>query len=109
MPKRIYNWQRYWYPRGTIISFLENGFLFSPGRFNPGVVPFEAITDESCLVLLGESGMGKSRALEAERDIIEARVCEGGGETFWLNLRSYSSEDRLGRVVFPSPSRPRGA
>ena len=103
MPERIYNWQRYWYPRGTNISFLENGFLFSPGRFNPDVMPFEAITDASCLVLLGEPGMGKSRALEAERDIIEARIREGGGVTFWLDLRSYSSEDRLVRDLFQAP------
>jgi predicted NACHT family NTPase len=48
--------------------------------------------------------MGKSRALEAERGTIEARVREGGGESFWLDLRSYGSEDRLIRDLFQSPT-----
>jgi len=81
---------------------MDNGFLYSPGRFNQDVVPFEALGDIPCLVLLGEPGMGKSRALEAERAAIEARVREGGGDAFWLDLRSYGSEDRLVRDLFQS-------
>lgn len=61
---------------------------------NPEVVAFEATAVTPCLILLGEPGIGKSHALEAERENI--RKFEAQGDyVIWLDLHSYGSEERL--------------
>ena len=70
MSELNYNWKRYWYQRGSHITLLDNGFLFVPGKsllpfekYNDNLVSFDAITNIPCLILLGEPGIGKSRAI----------------------------------------------
>lgn len=98
--KKLYQWQRYWRPRGSPLLFFENGFLFSPGKINPNVLPFEKIADALCLALLGEPGMGKSHAMKAEYSAFRENVTQQGDEVLWLDLRSYGSEDRLVNDLF---------
>ena len=60
---------------------------------------FEAISSTQRLVLLGEPGIGKSTALNAEwREL--ANAITGTDATLWFDLRDYSSDDRLERKVF---------
>jgi predicted NACHT family NTPase len=55
------------------------------------------------LVLLGEPGIGKTYTIrKAERNAIDARVEQEGGQTLWLDLRSYGNEDRLVHELFES-------
>jgi predicted NACHT family NTPase len=87
------------------MSLTDGGYLDDPeavwGRFsNPDVVPFEAIAKSPCLGLLGEPDMGKTRTMQAQREAIDRTVEEEGGQTLWLDLRSYGSEDRLIRNLF---------
>lgn len=72
--------------------------------YNPDLVPIESIPEVRCLGLLGEPGIGKSFALRAQRAAIEAKIREQGGETIWMDLHEYSSEDRLVRDLFESPT-----
>jgi predicted NACHT family NTPase len=107
MSNLIYNWKRFWCPRGGSISLSFGGYLDDPesewGRFsNPNAKPFGAIVDTPCLVLLGEPGMGKSQTIEAERKAVTVTVEQQGGAVLWLDLRSYRSEDRLVRSLFES-------
>lgn len=81
----------------------DDGYLIYPdgefGRFaNPDLKPFSAIAATPCLVLLGEPGIGKSRAIQgaAEQEL------EPGVARLSLNLRQFSSEDRLFRAIFES-------
>ena len=55
-----------------------------------------------CLALLGEPGIGKTHAMQAERKDIDTKIEGEGGHTLWLDLRSYGSEDRLLRNLFES-------
>ena len=108
MSDKRYNWKRFWYPRTGIIDLSDRGYLYDPDSeyghiYNPDVVPFESIETVPCLVLLGEPGIGKTRTMDAERNAIDARVEQEGGQTLWLDLNSYGSEDRLVRELFGSP------
>jgi hypothetical protein len=102
MAKNYYQWQRYWRPRGSALLFFENGFLFSPGKLNSHVLPFEKIADVPCLVLLGEPGMGKSYAMEAELDLVSAKASEQGQAVLFRDLRSYRKKE-LRAKVFENP------
>jgi predicted NACHT family NTPase len=108
MPHKIYNWKRFWCPRTGKINLSDNGYLYDPesefGRiYNPDVLPFGSIGGAHCLALLGEPGIGKSIAMQADRVVIDEKIQQEGGEIIWINLRSYSSEDRLVRNLFECP------
>ena len=69
MSKQIYKWKRFWCPRTAQINLGDRGYLVDPesewGKHsNPDLVSFEAIADISCLVLLGEPGIGKSQEMK---------------------------------------------
>src|SRR5713226_8074084 len=105
MSDRIYNWKRFWCPRGATINLSDGGYLYDPdsqwGRsYNPKVKPFEAMYETPCLVLLGEPGIGKTHTIEAEGDAVEVKVKQEGGDSLWLNLRSCVSDNWLVRNLF---------
>lgn len=107
MSKQVYKWNRFWCSRLGSINLADGGFLYDPDgewgkAYNPDLVTFDAISDIPCLALLGEPGIGKTQALEMERNRIEAEIRERGDRSLSLDLRSYSSEDRLVRSLFDS-------
>jgi predicted NACHT family NTPase len=107
MSSLTYNWKRFWCPRTGHMSLSDGGYLDDPdsewGRYsNPDVVPYETITRFPCLGLLGEPGMGKTRTRQAQQPGINQEVEEEGGQTLWLDLSSYRSEDCLIRDLFAS-------
>jgi hypothetical protein len=102
MSDKRYNWKRFWHPRTGNIDLSDRGYLYDPDSeyghiHNPDAVPFESIETVPCLVLLGEPGIGKTLTMDAERNTINARVEQEDGQTLWLDLHSYGSEDRLVR------------
>jgi predicted NACHT family NTPase len=107
MLEQTYNWQRFWCLRSGRINLADGGYLYDPESewgnvYNPDLVRFEAISNTPCLALLGEPGIGKTQAMKLEQARITAKVCEEGGQVLLLDLRSYSSEDRLVRKLFES-------
>jgi len=107
MARRHYNWKRFWCPRGSNINLSDGGYLYDPDSewghiYNPNVVPFGSIAGFPCLVLLGEPGIGKTYALQTERQAIDAKIAEEGDQTLWPDLRSFGSEERLVRNLFDS-------
>lgn len=89
------------------MSLADGGYLFDPESewghsYNPDLVTFAAIAKSPCLVLLGEPGIGKTYAIEAERNNLIKKIHQEGGQTFLMNLRSYRSDDRLVRDLFDS-------
>ena len=98
----MYNWKRFWCPRSGSINLADGGYLCDPDD-NPDLVTFEAIAHFPCLALLGEPGIGKTQALEAERTEIFNKIQEQGDQVLFLDLRSYGDESRLVRKLFKSP------
>jgi predicted NACHT family NTPase len=109
MAAHSYNWKRFWGPRTSQINLNDGGYLSDPAGewtryYNPDLVPFDSIPAVRCLGLLGEPGIGKSFALRAQRAAIEAKIKEQGGDTIWMDLHEYGTEDRLVRDLFESPT-----
>lgn len=104
-----YDWKRFWCPRTGNVNLSDGGYLSDPDAewghvFNPDVVPFASVAHEQCLVLLGEPGIGKTHSLKVEFGSTESNIKAEGGLGFWMDLRSYGSEDRLVRNLFESPT-----
>ncbi len=98
----IYDWQRFWYKPGSE-NRLKSGFLEVyqvEDQFiaHPDVLPFENISSTPCLVLLGESGMGKSHAICSEY----IKTLESGIEALFVDLGIAGSEITIYRNLFDS-------
>src|SRR5262245_59590884 len=98
MSQLIYNWKRFWCLREGGFYTDSNGFLLQSEYFKDNTVEFESIAETPCLVLLGEPGIGKSRALKDAVQFVSMTV--GGDECFPLDLRSFGSETRLYDAIF---------
>ena len=66
-----YDWQRWWLPVDTDPGLDELGMFYDPARhygkyLNPSAKPLSALDDIGCLLLLGESGIGKTAELKNE-------------------------------------------
>ena len=108
MVSQLYNWKRFWCPREEAFSLEDNGYLIDPeaewgGEVQPNVVAFDQIQNVPCLLLLGEPGIGKSTAMESERDSIKSRAVAGEAKVRRLDLRSYGDEQRLCHALFDHP------
>ncbi|OUL22649.1 hypothetical protein BV378_22200 [Nostoc sp. RF31YmG] len=107
MPSQDYGWKRFWCPRSGRIDLSCGGYLCDPktewGHIsNPDLVTFEAISDVPCLALLGEPGIGKSHALEAEQKQIISKIQQQGDRVLTLDIRSFGDETRLVQKLFNS-------
>jgi predicted NACHT family NTPase len=83
----------------------DQGFLYDPDSerghsLNPNLVAFSQLASKPCLALLGEPGIGKTWALNAEKAMVKESIARDGGDMLWLDLKSFGSEDRLWRRVF---------
>jgi hypothetical protein len=99
MRQLIYNWQRFWCSRDGGFHIDANGFLLRSEYFKD-TVEFESIAEIPCLVLLGEPGIGKSRALDDAVQFVSQSFRED--KCFPLDLRSFGSETRLYDALFKS-------
>lgn len=100
-----YNWKRFWCLRTGNLNLSDGGFLSDPdseyGRiYSHEVLPFENIIGKQCLALLGEPGIGKSRAMQIETEAILKTILDGSDKVLKLDLRSFGSEERLIKDLF---------
>src|SRR5947209_998559 len=91
-------WKRFWHELGTRLSLADGGFLPDPdtlgGQFyNPGLFTLKDLDQEPCLILLGEPGIGKSRAARQEIERL-------GGCAYIADLGEYGSEFRIREAIF---------
>ncbi|MGE0471563.1 MAG: NACHT domain-containing NTPase, partial [Nitrospira sp.] len=103
----LFNWKRFWYPRGTSLNLSDGGYLPDPhsttARFaNPQIVPLSKIHEPKALVLLGDPGMGKSTVLTEEELLLRSAPHDPTDRHLFINLRSYQTETRLIADIFDS-------
>jgi Cdc6-like AAA superfamily ATPase len=102
-----YPWKRFWCPRDGAMNLSDGGFLYDPDgkhaeSIQPDVVPFEKISHQPCLALLGEPGIGKSTVMEELRDTVEASLRPSQNQFLYINLSEYGNESRLIQDLFGS-------
>lgn len=98
--------KRFWCLRGSQYCLDGDGFVYDPeaeyGRFaNPGMQTLATFSQASCLVLLGEPGLGKTTELKMEYE----RVWQENLEStivLKFNLNGYSTDSRICSEIFDS-------
>ncbi len=99
---KILNIDRYWYKAGEIVSLDKSGYLRTNLYFgNTNLFKYEQLSDHRCVVLLGESGSGKSETIKYELDKL-ANCNDNKSNIILINLNEYSDENRLIQDVFNS-------
>lgn len=108
--KPNHDWARYWYKRGASIRMTDRGFPAPPAtddtqRYNPNpeLVPFSVLDEVPCLVLLGDQGLGKSRALRAEHERLRLTPEGSADKSLWKDLAIYSTDYGLRQGVSHDP------
>jgi len=92
--KKEYEWQRFWCPPSGRYSLADGGFLVDPMSpsskyYESTALKFDDIPAAPCLVLLGEPGIGKTKALD---DIFSAQISDQYFKAAWMDLRSHSTD-----------------
>jgi len=98
-----YNWKRFWCPRNGVIDLSDGGFLSDPAEdyfeyLRSDIVSFEKMAHKTCLVFLGEPGIGKSTAMVNEYE----SIANGADKVAFFNLNEYGDEKRLISEIFKS-------
>src|SRR6267142_6012653 len=105
MPAIVYDWKRFWVPREGALAFDSEGFLAPPtdskwSFWQSDVVGFDELAQSSCLILLGEPGIGKTVATrDAHKRTLETRTA---AKCLFYNLGTYGDEQRLVKDIFAS-------
>src|ERR1700751_2317962 len=89
-----YEWTRFWCRRDSTIGLSDDQYLPDPetefGKvLNPALLRFLEIAEKPCLALLGEPGVGKSRALKAAYEQFLQDSAGTGDLVARFDLRSY--------------------
>lgn len=105
MPYDGLDCSRFWVLQTDVLDLSDAGFLRDPaghaGRVRTPVL-LAALEDKPALALLGEPGMGKTRALKAEADRVTSRGPALGQVSFHVDLRAFGSDALLHRKIFES-------
>lgn len=101
-----YDWKRFWLPPDRALS-LDDGFTPDPedwfGRVaNPELRSFDELAEYRLLILIGEPGIGKSRALADAAAFTESDLLKEGDEALLVDMSDTISEDRLRGLIFGS-------
>jgi hypothetical protein len=100
----LINWNRYWYSEGSDLPLDHLGFLADPrGRWSevmyPNLARLGALKDVSCLVLLGEPGLGKSITVREHIKVLRSDP-ETLHTVVHYDLKDFGSELSLTRNLF---------
>lgn len=103
----MYSWKRFWCHWGGEFRLTDEGYLYDAefdqfGNMCPDIVPFHSISETRCLILLGEPGIGKTSAMNAEAKSIDAKIEIAGGKTLRLDLNTIITDTDLSESLFKS-------
>ncbi|MDL5050708.1 hypothetical protein QQ054_32430 [Oscillatoria amoena NRMC-F 0135] len=106
--KPIMPWKRFWCRFGGIIhvGHETQGFLSDPeGEFtklyNPELFTLDQLATESCLILCGDPGIGKSTVIQQHKDALKSSLGEGG-HFIPIDFRDVPSDTAFTRWTFDS-------
>ena len=104
----LISWKRYWYSEDSDLPLDESGFLADPGGrwgevMYPSLVPLGSLKDISCLVLLGEPGLGKSVTVQEHIKALTSDP-EALHTVLHYDLKDFGSELSLTRNLFDADS-----
>ncbi|HWH31691.1 MAG TPA: hypothetical protein VNU01_03370 [Egibacteraceae bacterium] len=98
--------ERVWVRPTGSLSYVDDGFVPDPdgplGAFAPDVVKLPESTGGTCLMLIGEPGLGKSTALRADAQKTASLARSGTDHLLTVNLGSTRQEAKLERNIFGS-------
>ena len=108
MQKIMHNWQRFWCPREVAYLLTPNGYLADPteptnAKFLAHLKANEHLVERSCLVMLGEPGIGKSTEMVALLKASKQNATSVGDKVHSVDLRSVGTEQRLNSKLFDGP------
>jgi hypothetical protein len=97
---RDIRWTRFWLPREGFLRLEPGGYFADPegpyGKaLNPDAVTLDTLASQPCLALLGEPGIGKSRALGDHADAVRARLPENERLLYKNLARNYDLEREI--------------
>ncbi|MBE0544866.1 MAG: hypothetical protein IH623_26300 [Verrucomicrobia bacterium] len=102
-------WKRFWCPFGGPIHVGDQlqGFLTDPeGEFtklyNPELFTLDQLATESCLILCGDPGIGKSTVIQQHKDALKSSLGERGNFIL-IDFRDVPSESAFTRWTVDSP------
>jgi hypothetical protein len=97
---------RVWVAHPGRLSYVDDGFVPDPdgplAAYAPDVVKLPGSAGGTCLVLIGEPGLGKSTALRADAERTARVVRSGADELLTVNLGSTRQEAKLEQKIFGS-------
>jgi hypothetical protein len=105
VPALKYNWKRFWCPREGTFALIDGGYLADPDEkygaiFNKDLKPLSEWDSATCLVLLGEPGIGKSTAVQ---EYFQPNSGVAPASVILKNLNQYGDETRLISDLFGVP------
>lgn len=105
MAHHVYNWARFWGPRDDPFPFTQAGFLVDPEsleatQYSGSLLSFAALEPYPVLALLGEPGIGKTTAIEAACQTVQARIQTTEDQILPCDLRAYGSDTELRNDLF---------
>lgn len=98
----VFPWTRFWVQRGAQLNLHDDGYLVDPetpegARWNPDILATNSLRQVRCLALLGEPGIGKTTALEAEVAAVPP------DDRLYVDLGQFSSDSLLVQTIFEAP------
>ena len=106
--KPMIPWKRFWCRFGEPIHIGDQaqGFLTDPDEeftklYNPNLFTLDQLLTESCLILCGDPGIGKSTVIQQTKDALKASLGEGG-HLIVLDFRDLPNESVFARRTFDS-------
>jgi hypothetical protein len=102
-------WNRFWCRFGGPIHVGDQaqGFLTDPENeftklYNPELFTLDRLAAESCLILCGDPGIGKSTVIQQHKDALKSSLGERGNFIL-IDFRDVPSESAFTRWTFDSP------
>src|SRR4051794_16659452 len=96
MAELHYNWKRFWCLRDGYFRSTNLGFLEDPDGpyghiINPEARTLTALSEIPCLVLLGETGIGKSQELAIQGNALGESAHLSDGTVLRFELRDFDN------------------
>lgn len=105
--KQLIPWKRFWCRfGGRPIHIGDQGFLTDPESeytrfYSPELYTLDQLAAESCLILCGDPGIGKTTVIQQHKDVLKSSLGERG-HFMLIDFRDVPSDSAFSRWTFDS-------